>query len=169
MVNQNLQNSTNPVLIFSAKCDIIEIKETVMNIKILNLEIEEEIISVPEDTIFIRRNDETYYEDPETEIAYKVLSEVENTKERTELLLEVLRIPIRKPYSLGYCFVNNDFINYYGVINTQYGWELNIKDDGKRYLIREIKNEKLPTEEKEFKQIMKKYEINVPIERVLIN
>lgn len=140
-----------------------------MDIKIVNLEIEEEILSVPDDTVFIRRNDEIYYEDPETEIAYKVLSEVENTTERTELLLEVLRIPIRKPYSLGYCFVDKDFINYHGVINTQYGWELNIKDEGKRYLIREINNEKLPTEEKEFKQIIEKYEIKVPIERVLIN
>ena len=61
------------------------------------------------------------------------------------------------------------WVVHYGVINTQYGWELNIKDEGKRYLIREINNEKLPTEEKEFKQIIEKYEIKVPIERVLIN
>lgn len=121
---------------------------------------------VPDDTVFISKNGQNYYQG---DTIYKVVSDVIKTKETKDTLIGMHKIPFKKDLVFYYKFISPEDItaeNGY-IINTAYGYELN-KKDTLRYLIFQIDEQQIPRDESLFNQLMKKYNIRVPEEKKAI-
>jgi hypothetical protein len=119
---------------------------------------------VPDDTVFISKNGQNYYQG---DTIYKVVSDVIKTKETNDVLIGYYRIPYNTKIEFVYEFIPLETITAEDgyVINTAYGYEINKKQDRYRYRVFFINDERIPRDENLFKQLMEKYAIHLPEER----